>query len=1166
MISMLRSLLTSSGASFVGLLLIALGIWWFGPYIGFGDFRPLGSWWVRIILIVLMFLVWGVVKFLKKRKADKADEQLADDLVGSADGAADPASAQSAEEVAVLKQRFEEAIATLRSSSKRGKNVSLYELPWFVIIGPPGSGKTTALVNSGLEFPLEQRFGKEALRGVGGTRNCDWWFTNDAVLLDTAGRYLTQDSDRTVDRGAWEGFLDLLKKYRKRRPINGVIVAVSLSDLMTLSDTERNAQVLAVRHRMQELYQHFGIRFPVYMLFTKCDLAAGFIEFFDDLDQEGRKQVWGTTFPLAEGKQAAEDDIRQFPAELQALLARLNDRMTWRLNQEADEHRRAKIYNFPQQVTAIAGTLESFLRDVFSSSRYEDQILLRGVYFTSGTQEGTPIDRMMSVMARTFNMQEQALPSFGGKGRSYFITDLFRKIIFQESGIAGVNPRVERRRRLLQGAAYVGSILLAALATLAWVGSFAGNRAYLGEVREEVERFQQAASIPTSRSASIEQVLPRLDALRQVYDRAAQYEDGKPLHMRMWLFQGDAMEERVGDAYLRELNASLGPTVLALLERRIRENTSNPQLLYEYLKAYMMLGDPDRLDSRQLAFLVGEEWRRSYAADGELYTRLKRHSDFLFEKGTQPYAVNQRLIAGAQSTLASAPLSEFLYSRLKLDALEFSSEDLLLTREIGLGVEQVFERKSGAPIGEAISVLFTRAGFEKLYPALTTRLIDESGKENWVLGRPDSGLSIREIAQIEAELREKYTAEYISTWRRLLGDLQIRKFTSEAAANEILALVAAQPSVLRKMLDTVAENTALAKPPAEGDEEQDTSSSRLSRMLGRAPDTPQLASVSPGDPIAKEFLSINRLVAGEPGQPTALDPILLMVSDLQQEIDASGGDAVAAMAAGGGPAARRVRAEARRQPEPLRTWLTSLSGGSQALAASSARTELAGRYSDAVLAECRRLINGRYPFERNSESDVAIDDFSRVFGYGGIFDTFFNENLAAFVDRSGGQWRLKSGANVRVSSAALRQFEHAERIRQAFFSPGSQQPEVRLAVVPNRLDVDVARFVLEVDGQSFAYQHGPVREWSLQWPGEGLGNARIMFEEASGGRPTVVEDGPWALFRLLDDSRVTRMSDIQYAIELTAGGRVAEVIVQTRSVRNPLAQRDLHNFECPSSL
>ena len=337
-------------------------------------------------------------------------------------------------------------------------------------------------------------------------------------------------------------------------------------------------------------------------------------------------------------------------------------------------------------------------------------------------------------------------------------------------------------------------------------------------------------------------------------------------------------------------------------------------------------------------------------------------------------------------------------------------------------------------------------------------------------------------------------------------------------------------------------------------------------MLGNAPDVPTMPTNRPGDPIAKEFASLNRLVAGEPGQPTAIDPLLLAIDDLQSELDATGGDALTVMKQGGGPAANRLRTEARRQPEPLKSWLTQLSGGSRALAATSARSELTSRYSDSVLNECRRLIDGRYPFDRNSNSDVAIDDFGRVFGHGGIFDTFFNENLAAFVDRSGGQWRLKSGAGMRVSSAALQQFRKAELIRESYFPGGGTKPEMRLTVVPNRLDPDVTRFVFEVDGQSFSYQHGPQRQWSVVWPGEGLGSARIMFEEASGGRPTVVEDGPWALFRMLDDSVVTKVSDIQYAVALSAGGRTAEVIVQTRSVRSPMTQRDLHNFQCPSAL
>jgi type VI secretion system protein ImpL len=1170
MMSLLRPLLSGAAAPIFGLILIAITIFWFGPYIGFGNFRPLEGVLARIVLIAIIFIVWGVVKLLKARKAAKADEQLADDLVGSADESGGLAPDQSAEEVAVLKQRFEEAIATLRASSKHKSNVSLYELPWFVIIGPPGSGKTTALVNSGLEFPLEQRFGKEALRGVGGTRNCDWWFTNEAVLLDTAGRYVTQDSHEVVDRAAWEGFLDLLKKYRKRRPINGVLVAISLSDLLLQSDAERNAQVLAIRHRIQDLYQHFGIRFPVYMLFTKCDLVAGFIEFFDDLDQEGRQQIWGTTFPFSERKKTAEDDIKTFGEELNLLLEQLTDRMTWRLSQERDLHRRSKIYNFPQQVIALAGTLDNFLRDVFSSNRYEDQILVRGVYFTSGTQEGTPIDRMMSVMAKTFGMQEQALPSFGGKGRSYFITDLFRRVIFQESGLAGVNPRIEKRRRWLQAAAYVGSITLAVLATLAWITSFSANRSYLTEVTDSLAGYEQSVSAAAGARASIEQVLPRLDSLRQVLDVASQHGGSVPLHMRMWLYQGRAMQDRVADAYLRELNSTLGPTVMTILETRIRENAGKPQLLYEYLKAYMMLGDPERLQPQQLAFLIGEEWRRSYSASPEVYTRLRSHSDYLFENGVLPYPVNQRLIAGAQATLSQAPLSDFLYSRLKLDALAYDDRSLVLTSALGIALEKVFRRKSGASLSEPISVLFTSTGFKEIYPQLSTQLIAEAGKENWVLGRDDAGLTVREIATIESALREQYTRDYISTWRRLLLDLEIVPFSSEAQAMETLSLITARPSVMREVLDTVAEHTALSAAPADdaGEGGEADSGSRLSRIFGTeaAPAAGALAMANPGDPIAKEFASVNRLVAGQPGQPTAMDPVLLLVADMQQELDASGGNALRVISSGGGPAARKVRTEAGRQPEPLRSWLKQLGGGSQALAASSARSELSTRYQDSVLAECSRLVAGRYPFERNSDRDVAIDDFGRMFGYGGVLDNFFNDNLAAFVDRSGGRWRLKSGSGLNISAAALQQFRHAEQIREAYFRSGSQRPEMRLTMVPNRLDVDVGRFILEIDGQSFAYRHGPPPQWNLSWPGEGLGMARIMFEEASGGRPTVVEEGPWAFFRLLDDSRITANSEIQYTAEFSAGGRVAEVLMQASSVRNPLSRRDLHNFDCPAGL
>ena len=125
-----------------------------------------------------------------------------------------------------------DALATLRRAKGKGGDV-LYDLPWYVIIGPPGAGKTTALINSGLKFPLARGGTPEAVAGVGGTRYCDWWFTEEAVLIDTAGRYTTQDSDPKGDRKSWLSFLDLLKKNRPKQPINGVLVAISVEDLLT---------------------------------------------------------------------------------------------------------------------------------------------------------------------------------------------------------------------------------------------------------------------------------------------------------------------------------------------------------------------------------------------------------------------------------------------------------------------------------------------------------------------------------------------------------------------------------------------------------------------------------------------------------------------------------------------------------------------------------------------------------------------------------------------------------------------------------------------------------------------------------------------------------------------------------------------------------------------
>ena len=162
-----------------------------------------------------------------------------------------------------------------------------------MIIGPPGSGKSTALRNSGIKFPyLSSRGG--GVKGVGGTRNCEWWLTNEAVMLDTAGRYTTEDDDRDE----WFSFLDMLKRTRAKKPVNGLIVAVSVGDIIGIDEEETIQLAQRLRERVDEVMERLKMIVPVYLMFTKCDLLAGFVDMFGDLSKTDRGQIWGFTTPV----------------------------------------------------------------------------------------------------------------------------------------------------------------------------------------------------------------------------------------------------------------------------------------------------------------------------------------------------------------------------------------------------------------------------------------------------------------------------------------------------------------------------------------------------------------------------------------------------------------------------------------------------------------------------------------------------------------------------------------------------------------------------------------------------------------------------------------------------------------------------------------------------
>src|SRR3990167_1050625 len=290
-----RTLTVIGVAALAGLLLLG------------ADTLKLGLIWVGVVLGLLglaWLIVWGVRRWRAQRAAQSLEQAMADEADKAVREAAD---AGKQDEVAAVRERMAEAVKLIKSSKlgETSGSAALYELPWYAVIGNPAAGKSSAVVKSGLKFPFADS-ADNVIQGIGGTRHCDWYFTTEGILLDTAGRYAVHEEDRKE----WLGFLSLLKKHRPMAPLNGVIIAVSVAELAGHKPEFAIDLALKLRQRVQELTERLEVFAPVYVVFTKADLIAGFVEFFEDRDRQERDKVWGAT--LAYDTSARGDAVALF--------------------------------------------------------------------------------------------------------------------------------------------------------------------------------------------------------------------------------------------------------------------------------------------------------------------------------------------------------------------------------------------------------------------------------------------------------------------------------------------------------------------------------------------------------------------------------------------------------------------------------------------------------------------------------------------------------------------------------------------------------------------------------------------------------------------------------------------------------------------------------------
>ncbi|OJH38143.1 type VI secretion system membrane subunit TssM [Cystobacter ferrugineus] len=1106
--------------------------------------------WMGLAATGAMLLLMLVRTFIRRRRARKAAaKKLEEDINAQAEEQARTVRPDLQPEVQAMKAEFSRAVASLKNSKlARGGKDALAVLPWYLMIGPPGTGKSTALRNSGLKFPYLSSKGGGAVRGVGGTRNCDWWLTNEAVFLDTAGRYTTGEEDRDE----WMAFLDILARNRPSRPINGLIVTVSVTDLMNADPQAAGELGQRIRERVDEVTTRLKVVVPIYVMITKCDLLSGFVEMFSDLPRSERGQIWGFTVPLSAQQDAPSELLLKRFDELTAVLEQRSIR---RIGQERQLETRERIYQFPQRFDALRKNMVEFIQPLFMESVFQDTPVMRGLYFTSGTQDVRLAERQVrGAAAEVFGTHRAATEQT--EGRSFFLWDVFNKVMFQDQKLAVRSSMEEMRLRKQRYTLTLAFLATAALVLLLPAVSYVKNLELVRGVRDTIVSVKLEAKDDIGRVVELTPLQRQLEVL---YRHQA---EGVPFWMRMGMYQGDQLFERAQSFYHQQLKGLLLGKQHARIKQELQKfsalqerrdwvpSTTAYGRSFNDLKMYLLITQPrsiqePALDASHQSWLVWQivtHWRniRGQDRDTSVEDQIVEHAKmYISMMAHYPeklgFVREEEVVTGARRALNRIPLAELELQQLSADASQ-QYPDLTLADIVG-AVPEMRATKKVRPI-------FTK----RVWEDRIKRVLDDAFRERqaWVLDRD----SREEEHKLRAELRRRYYQQYIEEWDAFLSSITIEEPQNIDQSERILtSLTTGATTPLERLFQTVTVNVQL-EPPEEKDAEGKNSSpkdmiSNIIKKVERAADdgvldkfdevpvdNPHEPQFGPRD-VANRFSAVSLFIKKEfltddkVEKVTQLayyrDTLRLVLDAIIQERDKPGESKLRdTIRSARQDIERRIKAQDGNQALFTRLLLPPLRPD---IVSRDILKKKSALWCQEITEPFMSVVGSRYPFAKDSDQDAPLSELSEfIRPANGRVKAFVKEQLQENVVMEGRRCSLALDSKGLYKDDLCLYLERLNALSTALF-PGDEvlpvvrfQIRIRAGTSPDTSASEIASIKFIMDGTEVLYRNGPDNVWQrLIWPGQaGELGATLQVVNTKGDMSEITQMGEWGLFRLLE--------------------------------------------------
>ena len=1217
----------------IGLLALA-GLLFIGA-----DALRVGALWAAgavLLLGVLAAAIW----WHRRRQASRAGQALEQAISADAEKAVRQArqdrKGAQADEVAALRERMADAVKRIKTSrlGETSGAAALYELPWYAIIGNPAAGKSSAIVKSGLTFPFAENT-DAIVQGIGGTRHCDWYFTTEGILLDTAGRYSVQEEDHRE----WLGFLKLLKTHRPKAPLNGVIIAVSIAELANQKADLTIELARKLRQRVQELTEQLEVFVPVYVVFTKADLIAGFVDFFEDRDRGERDRVWGATLPYETTQQA--DAAAQFDQHMDVLYQGLKEASVARMTLHRGEQLPPGVLTFPLEFAALKPSLRTFLHTLFEDNPYQFRPIFRGFYFTSAVQEGQSTSRASQRVAEQFGLQLQSGTAAAVYSQSgFFLKELFSRVIFADREL--VRQYTSRTRLRLRQAAFFGGMAVLGALLAAWTWSYSDNRDRVARVEADMLKAVKVQDQKLDLAS-------RMEALEILQDRLEQVQrDRRSAVWSLGLSQDARIENRLLEEYFNGLESVLlKPSAQALSAYLSDANAQSAQWrsvtpaagvptaadasvggasepsagtvaagsspyqasssrdvteAYNALKAYLMLGDRQRLEPGHLGDQLTRYWREWLEANRgalpreQMIRRAERILSFALTQMSHPafpqmdldVALLDRTRENLRRVVKGLPARERVYGEIKARAAT-RFPPVTVARIVGEGDRQVI---AGSHV---VSGAFTREAWEGyVRDAIKDAAHQSLQSTDWVLKTATSDDLTLEGSpeQIQKSLTQLYKAEYAQQWGKFIQGITVLDFQGfEVAVQRMQRLGDPVHSPIGLLLQTLQDQTAWDNPSMLNDRlakgQQGLIGWFKNTVLGMNP-TPVQVSLSteqlkaaevPTGPIGKAFAGVNRLMLPREGGQTLSRVYLDSLSRVRARLNQmkTQGDP--------GPGARQFMQQTLEGTGELaealklvdEQLLSGLDEGArqalrpilvrplmQAFAALVPPTEaeLNRVWNAQVFEPYQRTLASKYPFDRGSRMEATQVELAAIFGTEGAVAKYLEQSLGALVLRRGDQLTPRTWADMGV------------RLRPAFsgglgawVAPlggqgagasaagnSADAAQTTFQILPQPAP-GLTEYTVEIDGQVLRYRQGAASWQPFVWPGPGTPGVRITGVTFDGRQLSFFnEPGRFGLEKMINSAQRRRIDG--QVFELKWPQSDVAVAVQLRILSNsaPAAQ------------